>query len=160
MTDEEEFPLSLKREWKPPKFQLEFLWIEGNPSFKELQATFRTTPNLELVAVGDTLWKEENYRQLTLVFREVEKPIPARKAFSLKKEWELSVDGTQTLDTIKDENMTFKKLAEELTNPEKFKRLAQEVAKEEGYGELSDDEVKWVQTMVLRSLRKIALTEE
>jgi len=56
--------------------------------------------------------------------------------------------------------MTFDRLAETLVNSDKFKKLAQEIAKEEGYGELSDDEVKWVQNMVLRSLKKIALTEE
>ena len=61
---------------------------------------------------------------------------------------------------VKDENMTFDRLAETLVNSDKFKKLAQEIAKEEGYGELSDDEVKWVQNMVLRSLKKIALTEE
>ena len=61
---------------------------------------------------------------------------------------------------VKDENMTFDRLAETLVNSDKFKKLAREIAKEEGYGELSDDEVKWVQNMVLRSMRKIALTEE
>ena len=97
--NEKQFPLSLKRKWKPPKLHFEFLWLSQPTSFKELHASFRITPNLELVAVGDEYFKEGNYRMLTLVFREVEKPKPSRRAFSLKKEWEIAIDGSKTLDS-------------------------------------------------------------
>ena len=99
---ENEFPLSLKKEWKPPKFYIEYMWLDIRDSFKEITTTFRTTKNLELVAVGDEVYTNGSYRVLTLVFKEVKNPKPLRRAFSLKKEWELKPDNTQTLDTIKD----------------------------------------------------------
>ena len=101
MTDE--FPLSLNRKRETPKLYFEFLWLNIPPLFKQVEATFRINKNFELVAVGDELYKDAECRLLTLVFKEVEKPKFARRAFSLKTEWELTNDGFQTLDTIKKE---------------------------------------------------------
>ena len=96
-----EFPLDLKRERKTPKLHFEFLWLSIPLLFDQVEASFRINKNFELVAVGDELYKEAEMRLLTLVFKEVKKPKFARRAFSLKKEWELTEKGFQTLDTVK-----------------------------------------------------------
>lgn len=104
---EEKFPLSLKREdWTPPALHFEFLWVDVGKLFKQVEATFRINKKLELCAVGDQIYKDGDMRMLTLVFREVQKPKAGRRAFSLKKEWELTDEGEQTLDTIKAEAPT------------------------------------------------------
>ena len=96
-----EFPLDLKRKRKLPKLYFEFLWLSIPPLFHNVEATFRISKNFELVAVGDELYKDSDMRLLTLAFKKVDQPKSARRAFSLKKEWELTTEGVQTLDTIK-----------------------------------------------------------
>jgi len=99
----DDFPLPMNREWEAPEFHLEFMWVNKSLLFKELHVTFRMNKELEMVAVGDTLYSEDAFRVLEMVFREV-KPKLGRRAFSLKKEWELTEEGDQTLDTIKSKN--------------------------------------------------------
>lgn len=98
----QEFPLDLKRKWKPPKIHFEFLSFSIPTAFREVHAKFFINKKFELIAVGDEVGPEDSgARVLTLVFKEAEKPKPCRRAFSLKKEWELDEKGFQTLDTVK-----------------------------------------------------------
>ena len=100
MTEEKKYVIPMtEKEWKPPKIRVEFLWIENREFPRQVDLTFRCTKNVEVAAVGDDLYENAAYRMVTLVFRET-KPKPARRAFSLKKEWEITAKGEATLDSV------------------------------------------------------------
>ena len=59
--------------------------------------------------------------------------------------------------TVKEvDKQVFDELANMLSDPNKFAKYAQKVAKEHELYPLSDDELKFAQMMVLRSIKKIA----
>jgi len=54
------------------------------------------------------------------------------------------------------DEQVFNELAEMLSDPNKFAKCAQKVAKKNGLAPLSNEELKFAQLMVLRSIKKIA----
>jgi hypothetical protein len=84
-------------EEKKQKFSIDFIGF-SSVGLGRYEATIALNPDYDIDAVIDFLYGEDSARVITLVFKPKEKQF-GRRGFSLKKDWETTVQGEVTLDS-------------------------------------------------------------